>query len=199
MASSIALRVGFGALALVLAAGCGGQEDAAPAYVGKVTGTDAVVAAVSDGARVQLYVCGGETSFDKLTHWFQGPIGADGTFSIQSGDFIAQGDLTSGKGGVTTDKGDVLSWTLAPAASEMAGLYATMDGSCRTGAVVGDFGDGQGTRLQGTWCDGASHFAQVTPIRNPDAVGGETIAVQVEGSYARALVVGRLLNPLPVP
>jgi hypothetical protein len=194
MASSIALRLGFGALALVLAAGCGGQEDVAPAYVGKVTGTDAVVAAVSDGARVQLYVCGGDTSFDKLTHWFQGPIGADGTFSIQSGDFIAQGDLTSGKGGVTTDKGDVLSWTLSPAASEMAGLYATMDGSCRTGAVVGDF-DGDGVDdLQGVWCDGEGKYAQVTPLM-PMVVTERGIGVKVLVTPPKDLYVDRVRAP----
>jgi hypothetical protein len=195
MTSTIPLRLGIGALTLFLAAGCSmSTEDAAPAYVGKVTGTDAVVAAVSDGARVQLYVCGGDSTFETLTHWFQGPVGADGTFSIQSGDLTAQGDITSGEGGVTTKDGTVLSWKLAPAAAEMHGLYATMDGSCRTGAVVGDF-DGDGvTDLQGVWCDGEGKYAQVTPLM-PMVVTERGIGVKVLVTPPKDLYVDRVRAP----
>jgi hypothetical protein len=77
-----------------------------------------------------------------------------------------------------------------------------MDDACRAGAVVGDFGDGQGLRLQGTWCDAESHYAQVTPIKNPLTLDGQGIDVQVETApevSAQTLVVDRLWAPLPLP
>lgn len=198
MKRAIGLRLHLGAAALLLAAlaaGCG-DEAAAPAYVGKVTDpeADAVVGMVSDGERVQLYLCGGPRTYATLTHWFQGPVASDGTFSIESGGFVATGDLEAGAGEVKTDDGQTLSWSVQPASGELSGLYAAMDGSCRTGAVVGDF-DGDGAlELQGTWCNGKDIFAQVTPIM-PMTPSARGLAVDVRIDPPKQLWVDRVRAP----
>ncbi|APR87630.1 hypothetical protein A7982_12979 [Minicystis rosea] len=177
----------------VLAAGCG-DEAVAPAYVGTVAGSDAVVGLVGDGEHVQLYLCGGATSYAELTRWFQGPIAADGTFSIESGGFVATGSLTTGKGEVKTESGELLSWSVARADGELSGLYAAMDGSCRTGVVVGDF-DGDGSiDVQGTWCNGKDLFAQVTPL-TPIAITDRGIRVRVDVDPPKDLYVDRVRVP----
>src|SRR5262245_7849019 len=104
MASRSVLRMGLGAAAVaacVSTAGCGDQT-AAPQYVGRVTdpGADAVVAALSDGERVQFYLCGGPSTYATLTHWFQGPVGPGGALQIESGGFVLTGDIESGAGKV---------------------------------------------------------------------------------------------------
>jgi hypothetical protein len=194
--------VAAAALAGLLAAGCGGGGAAnASAFVGRVTdqGQDAVVGAVSDGTDVSFYVCGGASSFATETRWILGKAGAGGALDITGNGWHVTGNLEAGSGQVQTDQGQTLSWTARPAVGPLEGLYQAMDGTCRTGAVVGDFGDGMGTRLQGTWCDGASHFAQVVPIKNPLSLDGEGIAVTVQSQSAQTLVVARLAEPLPVP
>jgi hypothetical protein len=196
------------ALAGSLAAGCGGAAAGTSAFVGEVTdqGQDAVIGAVSDGARVSFYVCGGPSSYATMTKWIQGPVAADGTLDISGGGFRVTGRIGGegqsplGAGRIQTPAGEAVSWTVRPAVGSLEGLYQTMDGSCRTGAVVGDFGDGLGVRLQGTWCGGGSQYAQVTPIRSPLALEeGEDIAVRVEAADAQALLVSRLVAPLPPP
>lgn len=195
MASTRHLRLAVAALLGALASGCG-DEAVAPAYVGKVTnpGADAVVGMVSDGERVQLYLCGGPATYATLTRWFQGPVAADGTFTIESGGFTATGDLGAGAGQVETDDGQTLSWSVQRAADELSGLYAAMDGACRTGAVIGDF-DGDGALdLQGTWCNGKDIFAQVTPIR-PLVETVRGVAVDVALDPPKQLFVDRVRAP----
>jgi hypothetical protein len=190
------------ALAGLLAAGCGGSgASSAPAFLGRVTdqGEDAVIGAVSDGTDVSFYVCGGPSSFASETHWFLGKVGAGGALDVTANGWHLTGNLDMGSGQVVTDQARTLSWSARPAAGALEGLYQVMDGACRTGAVVGDFGDGMGTRLQGTWCGGGSQYAQVTPIKNPLTLDGEGIQVQVEGQTAKTLVVARIAEPLPVP
>jgi hypothetical protein len=178
-----------------LQAGCG-DDAVAPAYIGKVTdtGSDAVVGMISDGDRVQLYLCGGKTTYATLSHWFQGPLATDGTFSIESGAFTATGDVGAGTGKIKTDDGQTLSWSVRPAQGELEGLYAAMDGSCRTGAVVGDF-DGNGVvDLQGTWCNGEGRFAQVTPLRLL-TLGDLGVQVTVQIDPPKSLYVDRVRAP----
>jgi hypothetical protein len=188
------------ALLSSLVVGCG-DEGGAPAFVGRVTdqGQDAVIGVVSDSAGVSFYVCGGAASYATMTRWFLGDAAADGTLDLTSAGWHVTGNLNEGAGQLQTDTGATLSWTVRPTAGATEGLYQTLDGACRTGAVVGDFGDGTGTRLQGAWCDAESHFAQVTPIKNPLILDGEDIAVEIETAAAPTLVIGRLLAPLALP
>lgn len=186
-------------LTCLLAAGCAAPDaGVAPAHIGKVTdpGQDAAVAMVSDGAKITVYVCGGPTTFDKMTRWFQGDLGPDGTFELEkSGGFQVTGDLTSGKGQLTTDLGQTLAWAARPTTNEVEGLYAAMDGSCRTGAIVGDL-DGNGTmRLQGTWCDGLDRFAQVSPLTPAMSLTDRGIAVSVLTDPVKTIFVDRVRHP----
>ena len=105
------------------------------------------------------------------------------------------GDLASGKGQLTTDLGRTLAWAVRPTTNEVEGLYAAMDGSCRTGAIVGDL-DGNGTmRLQGTWCDGLDRFAQVSPLTPAMSLTEQGIAVSVQIDPVKTIFVDRVRHP----
>ena len=187
-------------LTCLLTAGCAGNvaSDPAPTYVGKVTdpGQDAAVALVSDGSKVTFYLCGGPLSFDKITRWFQGDVGSDGMFALEkSGGFTVTGDVGAGTGVLTTDVGQELAWTVRPTENEEEGLYSAMDGSCRTGAIVGDLEDNGTVRLQGTWCDGEGRFAQVSPLAPAHMLTTTGIDVRVNVSPAKSLYVDRVVHP----
>jgi hypothetical protein len=189
------------ALVAVLAVGCGGgQAQNAQTYVGRVTtaGADTVIGAVSDGVDVSFYVCGGPTSF-ATSRWILGSAGSNGAIDLSSNGSHVTGNLQSGSGTIAADGQTALSWTVRLASGTLEGLYQSFDGQCRTGAVVGDFGDGRGLRMQGTWCDAASHFAQVTPIKNPLTLDPQGIEVSVDPPGPANLVLARLVTPLPLP
>lgn len=188
-----AVRAGVAMAALVLGAGCG-DERVAPVYVGSVAQSDAVIAAVTDGDEVAVYLCGGPETFDTYTRWFKGTVDARGAFSIKKDGFVAAGDLTAGTGTVTTADGTKLSWSMRPTEGAVEGLYATVDSGCRTGAVAADF-DGDGViEVQGAWCDAESRFAQVTPIM-PIAVTDRGLALSVLIAPVKGLWVDRVRLP----
>lgn len=186
-------------LTCLLAAGCAGAPGASSAYVGKVVGSgqDAVVGVVSDGSRVSFYLCGGPLTYATLTHWFQGEIVSGDSFTLEaSGGFTGSGDLGSGTGQILTGAGQTLSFSVHPAGTADDGLYSAMDGSCRTGAVVGDL-DGDGTvRLQGTWCDGLDHFAQVSPLTPNAMFTPRGIDVEAPAESVQPFFVERVVEPL---
>jgi hypothetical protein len=192
-------RLGGAALAGALATGCG-DEGGRQSFVGRVVtaDADAVVGVVTDGVDVSFYVCGGPTSY-AMSRWILGSAGPNGAIDLSSNGSRVTGNLLAGSGTIASDGEAALSWRVRPAVSGVEGVYHAFDGACRTGAVVGDFGDGRGSRLQGTWCDGASHFAQVTPFRNPLTLDGQGIEVSVEAPGPKSLVVARLWAPLPAP
>lgn len=182
-------RTGIGACLLLTGCGQGG----ASTYVGKLTdpGADAVIGAVSDGAEITVYVCGGAKTYAGDTRWLRGPVDANGGFSLVSDGLTVTGDVSAGH--VVTDAGITLSWTMAEASGDLEGVYESR-GACRTGAVVGDFA-GDGTmQLQGTWCDGAGKFMQVTPIL-PIALTAEGIAAKVEIAGAGRFFLTRVEKP----
>jgi hypothetical protein len=151
------------ALLFPLLAGCG-DEPNAPAFVGQVASSDAVVAAVHADGQLSFYVCGGAQTYAHLTRWFSGAETADGSFHIENAGWTLTGNLTAGSGTLDGPGGETHAWTIAPAPTDVAGLYSAENDGCRTGAVVGDL-DGTGaTSLQGTWCNGEGELAQVTPI-----------------------------------
>jgi hypothetical protein len=188
----------LGAATALLLAGCG---QGAQTFVGSVEGTDAVVGAVTEDGRATFYLCGGETTYQPFTRWFSGATGADGALSLESTrdgtTFGLTGSLASGAGTITTGT-ETLRWSAEPASGAMSGLYAAMNGSCRIGAVVGDL-HGQGTALQGVWCDEQADdtniYLQVTPI-TPIALTSQGIQVEVEGlPTAEKLYVEPVLSP----
>ena len=182
-----------------LAAGCG-DETVAPAFLGQVSGTDAVVGAVSEGGQIAFYVCGGPSSYTRLTRWFTGDVAADGSIDLQTTGWTLTGNLGGGSGTLAGPDGETHPWAAHVVSGEVDGLYSVMDGACRTGAVVGDL-DGTGSlRFQGTWCDGDGEFAQVTPILPMSdvtagvALSGIPATVTVEG-VSQQLVMERVRNP----
>jgi hypothetical protein len=176
--------------ALLLAAGCG-DPPASPVYVGRA-GDDAALGILEDGGKVTVYLCGGSGSFATLTRWFHGSAGPGGKLSLTSGDATLTGDLTSLKGEIQVGAADPLPWNVGPA-SATSGLYSS-EGACRTGAIFGDIeGDGH-VRLQGTWCDGAGRFAQVTPLQ-PVYSPAEIIDVEVQTAPVQRLQVTRVFSP----
>jgi hypothetical protein len=198
-------RWGLGAAALagVIAAGCGDETASGRSFVGRVTtpGQDAVIGVVSNGTEVSFYVCGGPATYATATHWLTGAAGADGAVDVTGDGWHVTGNVTQGSGTLSTAKGEQLAWTVRPAMGAIEGLFEADDSSCRTGAVVGDFGDGQGLRLQGTWCDAEGRFAQVTPIKALDSlsVASQSLDVTVEPPGPSTLVLARLVAPLPPP
>lgn len=174
-------------------AGCG-DETLAPTYVGRVEGTDEVVAAVTNGDEVALYLCGGATTYATHSRWFKGTLDEGGAFTAAKDGFTATGSLSSGKGTITTAAGETLTWSMRPAKGELEGLYESNADSCRTGAVASDL-DGDGVlEVQGTWCGGGNIFAQVTPIL-PIYVSERGIGVSVNVSPAKGLWVDRVRIP----
>jgi hypothetical protein len=181
-----------GIAACLLLAGCGGTHGV-ETYVGRVTdpGTDAVIGAVSDGAEITVYLCGGAKSYATDTHWFSGKVDDSGKFSLAADGFTITGDVTAGH--VVTSAGITLSWTMAAASGEVEGVYESQ-GACRTGAIVGDFA-GDGTmQLQGTWCDGAGKYLQVTPIL-PIALSARGIEAKVADGSSKTFFLTRVTAP----
>jgi hypothetical protein len=192
IASKKAVLASKALAAMAFLAGCG-DEALVPTYVGQVEGTDEVVAAVTDGDQVALYLCGGATTFATRSRWFRGTVDERGAFSATSEGFTATGDLTAGKGTITTADGETLTWSMRPAEGPVEGLYQSSADGCRMGAVAADF-DGDGLiDLQGTWCDG-SQFAQVTPIM-PVGVTERGIGVSVTTIPGKGLWVDRVRTP----
>jgi hypothetical protein len=185
-------------LAAVLAGlgvGCSSETaPGAPTFVGTLTGKDAVVGAVAEGDDVSFYVCGGASTYSTMTRWIQGTARADGSLDLLSKGWRVTGNLEVGAGELEGE-GVTYSWQVHPSTGPLEGLYETVDSGCRTGAVVGDFGDGVGTRLQGTWCDTSNRFAQVTPI----AISPQGIQIDVLTGLSKTLFVTRLAAPLPPP
>jgi hypothetical protein len=152
--------------------------DAAPlVYVGALSTTDAVVGLeVGPGGWV-FYSCGGPTSLETLTHWFSGgPRAADGfsggpaggNLELARDGWLLEGhpEESAGWAGTLTDpQGTVRSWNAARLTGDtLSGVYNSIENGCRTGLVLSQTTPGGAIRAQGTWCDGAGHFLQVTPI-----------------------------------
>ena len=98
-----------------------GQAPAKGTFVGKVDGTDAYVAIVSDGSRVLGYVCDSK----KLSRWIDVATIHDGkaTLSSRSGDDLGDASLSTGRvSGTIVVAGRSHAFRAVPA-SGRAGLY----------------------------------------------------------------------------
>ncbi|WP_437741166.1 hypothetical protein WME73_37780 [Sorangium sp. So ce302] len=199
MKSARALARAAGVLGAVLCAGCAADPEAPPPEisVGTVDGTDAVLALVRGEGTVTLYVCGGVSSYAIMTRWFEGAEDPSGAFSLESDGWMATADPGGESGRLRTPEGAELAFRARPAALDrIEGLYAAVDGGCRTGAVVFTPDDTDAPALQGTWCGAGDLYAQVTPIRPLSVLDRRGIEVQVELSGARKkLLVTPLVRP----
>ncbi|WP_437974310.1 hypothetical protein WMF11_38135 [Sorangium sp. So ce295] len=199
MKSARALARAAGVLGAVLCAACAADPEGPPPEisVGTVDGTDAVLALVRGEGAVTLYVCGGVSSYATMTRWFEGPEDPSGAFSLESDGWTATADPGGESGRLRTPEGAELAFRARPAALDrIEGLYAAVDGGCRTGAVVFTPDDTEAPALQGTWCGAGDLYAQVTPIRPLSVLDRRGIEVQVELSGARKkLLVTPLVRP----
>ena len=140
-------------LMLALAA-CGGETDSAgpgtpgpepsPAesvFVGRVEAADALIAVVSEGDSVMVYVCGQDESWESLTAWFEGTAHDDEFTSLPGGwDLELNGrfDGTAWSGSLHAS-GRVHAWTAEPVAPDSAaGLYVLDTVNREAGLIVGN-------------------------------------------------------------
>lgn len=183
--------------AAVALLGCS-ESPRASSFVGLSADSDVVFAAVEEDGAVRAYTCGGPATYDSRSRWFEGDLDASGALSIAKQGWTLQGSLegSSPKVELTPPSGEPVSFAVRPADGALEGLYDAVDSGCRTGAIV--WVEGGATRLQGTWCDDADHFAQVTPV-TPIEARDQGIAVRVDlsslGLGTRDLVVKRTEAP----
>lgn len=166
--------------------GCTGGEPGANAVaVGTILGTDAVIGRVSDGDEVTFYMCGGPTTYSTMTRWFSGVDDASGAVSLESGGWQVLSDPGGHSGRILPPEGPALVFEAHDTRFGTAeGLYAAVDGGCRTGAVVLQPPGAPAPTVQGAWCGGkgGSRFEQVIPILPGEvSAGGIAVNVDVDG------------------
>jgi hypothetical protein len=204
---------GFSAL---LAAACGAGDPATGAaerdtteqpralYIGSLEGTDAKVAVVRSDGRWAAYACGGPSTLDTVTTWFEGTLDsavADVGAASESGarlEMTLTEDRTTGV--VTHDGNDAPFVAQRVEGRALAGLFQLVDGGCRTGLILPPPGEGA---PQGVYCadvdssDSASSriFEQVTPLLPITSERSVTARVDL-GSEARILKLRPVTLPL---
>ena len=181
-----------GALLLSALAACSEEEPTAEVsdgiYIGKLDGSDALVAVTVAGNDVVAYSCGGPLTIHMHTRWYRGTLSEDSV------------ELTSADGatGTITFVGDSISGALVqPDGQELAlfdtalkgsdtasGLFSVVDEGCRTGVIVKQDSPDVDAEVQGAWCGPAAVgdedeiFSQVTPI-TPIEAGLTSLEIEV--------------------
>ena len=201
--------------AAVVLAGCGDDADtstepaqpaaaaaAKGAFVGKVDGTDAYVALVSDGSRVLGYVCDAK----KLSRWIDVSTIREGTAALATrtgddlGEAMISGDRASGT--ITID-GESRAFSAVPASGE-AGLYraARIDrkdgkltkGEAEAGWIVLPDGTQRGATNVGTT---STVLVKSAPRLS---LSTSTVNLSISGtSLKTALNDIQSITPIPIP
>ena len=194
-------------------AGCGDDADTSPAparaaveakgaFVGKVDGTDAYVALVSDGRRVLGYVCDSK----KLSRWIDVSTIRDGTAALatRTGDDLGEAMISGGRAsGTITIDGEPHPFRAVPASGE-AGLYRAAhvdrkDGTLREGEVeAGWIVLADGTQRGGTNVGTTSTVLVKSAPRL--TLSTSTVNLSVSGtSLKTALTDIQSITPIPIP
>ncbi len=198
-------------------AGCGGSGDdgstSGPAqaqspvaakgtFVGKVDGSDAYIALVSDTKRVLGYVCDSK----RVSGWFDVAAirGGTATLSSRGGKPLGQATFSAdGARGELTIAGARRSFSATPASAD-AGLYRAAhvqrrDGTLGKGEIeVGWVVLPDGTQ-RGGLNTGTTGAVLVKPAPRLD-LGAANISVNVAGSTVKmALTSIRGITPIPIP
>lgn len=157
-------------------------------YVGKLDGSDALVAVTVAGNDVVAYSCGGPLTIHVHTRWYRGTVSED-SVELSSED---------GATGIIKFVGDGVSGSLVqPDGQELAlidtalqgsdtasALFSVVDEGCRTGVIVKQDSAEDTAEVQGAWCGPAAVgdedeiFSQVTPI-TPIEVGLTSLKIEV--------------------
>jgi hypothetical protein len=171
---------------LLLLVGCRGEAETQHAIgaIGAIGGSDAVIGVARSGDDAVLaYVCGGETTLQDWTRWFEGTVesdaldlSADGWTLTGAWDGAAWSGELSGPDGAS-------GWSAGSGTDPLVGLYGADDGACTAGVVVTD--DGAELSAQGAWCDpDADVLRQVTPVNLILDDGSLTVRVDaLDGPY----------------
>lgn len=137
--------VAFVTTVALLVVGCGGDPSGTPppvggsVYVGAVDGTDALVAIVIDGGRVSAYSCGGEDTWQLLTAWFEGEVGAGADLQLvgEWGIVLAATREGAGWRGTLTSAGETYAFSAEVADPRgPAGLYVLATETRDAGLIV---------------------------------------------------------------
>jgi hypothetical protein len=185
-------RAGLAA-ATLLAASCGpegsppessrGSSGESRAFVGVVEGSDARIAVVERQGSLSAYVCGGPSSYEALSRWFEpsAVAGDPSRFEASKDGWTLTGALSPGEREGEQTPGAaprrVLSGRLEGPDGKwyrfhgelaypgsLAGLYGVVDEGCKTGAVVLQASPSEEPTVLGTWCSSAGERMQVTPV-----------------------------------
>ena len=130
MVKRLILLMGLAFLNLSLAAGI---------LVGRVNGSDALIALVANGNELLAYVCGGPADWQTHTSWFKGDLSANGSFSLNTDNLWLNGTILgqAARGVLELADGSRLSWqALSPQKDSPAGLYRMADSEAVTGFIV---------------------------------------------------------------
>jgi hypothetical protein len=180
-------------LASLLACGDAAVEDR---FLGRIEGTDALVAAVASADTAIFYACGGPASFESLSHWFEVDRGPDGLSGSVEGVRLDAAPRGEGYAGTLTVGETAHPVVLERVIDDEPVLFtAEVEGKGRAG-VIG-YGEGEARATQGTflWTDGPR--SQIFVVRQPSARGFEVrvagrgaadfrVAVAPVGAPARA-------------
>jgi hypothetical protein len=189
------------ALALSLT-GCGASvrasDEARVEYAGRIGATELAVGVARDGARVVAYVCGGSSTIESHTAWYEGAVDessrdARATLTGPRGTLSLAFEGAAVSGSLVDAAGVSRSFRVARAEPEaLGGLYEHRGAQCRTGVIVYE-GAGGSTLAQGAGCDASGRRSQVTPIR-PMSLDARGLAVSLVDD-PRSVVLVRPVRP----
>lgn len=173
-------------------------------YIGSLDGTDAQVAVVKNDERWAAYACGGPSTLDVVTTWFQGSLDAHhaslSAASVDGQRFEMMLSEDTATGTVTTNDESVPFLAGRVHGHAVAGLFQLVEKGCRTGLIIPPSGDGS---PQGVYCadlDVREGYAlriyeQVTPIlpiTSAEAVRGRVVI----DTKARIITLRPVVLPL---
>jgi hypothetical protein len=182
------------AFAVAGAVSCGqspaAKTEAAPVFVGEVSGTDARVALVTSAHHARFYFCGGDSSYATSTRWLVAPVDAAGAVALGPTTSIPwqlSAQLGSDAVAGTVDRADgtpVAFTAVRAGAGTLAGLYEVMAPCGQVGVIVAQPARDVDAVVQGACinADPSVPIVQVSPLMPLVARADGTIAVVPGGA-----------------
>ncbi len=172
-------------VAAMLLVGCSGRvalSEGDRTYVGRLSGTDALVAVTVNQGHVRAYSCGGASTLATRTQWFRGDLSANrGTFT--AGTLTLDLELAADRVVGFIEASGTKEPIDLRLAGPRGGLWSAPASHCATGLIALDDGT-----TQGAYCVDANVRAQVVPVR-PLMEGDDAVEVLVGGDGPRATLL----------
>lgn len=150
-------------------------------WVGRVDGTDVVVAIAVAGDEARAYLCGGDATRATWTRWLAGDASAGDVTTTADGWTVTAAVLGAGSLGGSVSGPDGVRTFTATATTGVGGLYRGSE-PCPTGLVV--WMTTVGPAAQGAWCKGGI-YGQVEPVipiaLTPQGIGVHLVGAPAEG------------------